>query len=437
LKNELRLWKEVLERVDPVSWLAANTGFSSWKHQETFLRDAPMKTRVVRKSRQIGMTTAIAHEALWKAFNTKGSRILIVSPGLRQSLIPMDRIRATVAANRKLMSRVVSQNRIELRLNNGSSIVAMPNNPDRIRGYAASDIYLDEAAHFLNDEPVMRVLTPMLIARKGTLTVVSTPFGKRGLFWDQYKKAVDQKSSDCGIGVYDFFPSTISPLISEKDLDSEKTNLTDFEFKQEYCGEFLEQLDVYLPLDLIASCVDNDLEMCDKGDPSKEYFMGIDLAKQRDETVVILLENADKLIVRHISAWSQMNYTDQIGRIRRLAEFFKVRHSAIDQTGVGEAVLEYVEKVLPSVEGVKFTQQTKLELINSLRLALEQNKLVLPHDSKLIMQLNSQGYSFSAAGNMILHAPETNQAHDDYLWALALALHAAQRPRPGAVFVNW
>jgi phage FluMu gp28-like protein len=391
------------------------------------------------------MTTAIAHEALWKAINVPGGTILIISPGLRQSRIPMQKIHSIIARHPILSSRIASENRDSLQFTNDSLIIALPNNPERIRGYDASDIYLDEAAHFLNDEPVMQVLKPMLISRKGTFTVVSTPFGKRGLFWEQYRDAIQRKDSDHDVKAYDFYPSTINPLVTQQDLARERENLTEMEFKQEYRGEFIEQVDVCFPLELIAGCVNSDLELFDEGDTSKSYFMGIDLAKQRDETVVIILEEISEtggLIVRHISAWSKMNYTEQIARIGQLSKSFSINNSAVDQTGVGEAVLENLKNVLPSVEGVTFTQQIKVKLIDSLRMLLEQKKLVLPNDSKLIMQMNGLRYTFSSVGNIIFHVPETNQPHDDYIWALALAVYAAQKPRPRfgiirPVRVNW
>lgn len=188
-ENELHLWKRVLERVDPVVGVTANLGFDLWNHQKIFLRDARVRTRVVRKSRQVGMTTTISHEALWKALTFPWRIILIISPGLRQSRIPMDKIHSIITNHPRLAPHIVSETRDSLQFTNGSSIVALPNNPERIRGYDADDIYLDEAAHFLNDELVMQALKPMLISRKGTFTVVSTPFGKRGLFWDQYRLA--------------------------------------------------------------------------------------------------------------------------------------------------------------------------------------------------------------------------------------------------------
>jgi phage FluMu gp28-like protein len=124
-----------------------------------------------------------------------------------------------------------------------------------------------------------------------------------------------------------------------------------------------------------------------------------------------------------------MSYTEQIKRTPQLPQSFPIGNSAVDQTGVGEAVVEGLKGALTYMEGVMFTQQVKVQLIDSLRIHLEQEKLILPNDSKLIMELNTLHYTFSAVGNMIYHTPEGNQPHDDYVWALALAVHATQRGR--------
>ncbi len=264
LSKEPAFYKRVLELVDPVAWLRANTAFNPWSYETELLRDNQLRVRVVRKSRQIGITTTIAHEAVWKAFTSKRV-ILIVSPSQRQSWIVMSKIQAIVNSNPRLAALVSVKNRNQMQLKNGSVIAATPNNPDRIRGYTANDIYLDEAAHFLNDEPVMRAIKPMLIATQGTFTIVSTPFGKRGLFWDQYKIATDEQATRDDVKAYDLYPSTISPLISRERMEQEHLNLTDPEFRQEYLGEFIEQVDTYLPLDLITPCVDPTLVLQDVG----------------------------------------------------------------------------------------------------------------------------------------------------------------------------
>jgi len=428
--SELQLWKRVLDIADPVRWLAENTQFHAWPHQQMFLQDAHTRTRVVCKSRKVGMTTTIAHEALWKAITNPARRILIISPGLRQSRIPMDKIHH-ITKLQNLAAKVAEKSRDTIQFTNASTITALPNNPDRVRGYDATDIYLDEAAHFLNDRPVMRALEPMLISRKGTLTLVSTPFGKRGLFWNRYQTAKLRQDPD--LKAYDFKPSTLNPLITQAELEREHEDYTETEFRQEYLGEFIEEVDTCFPLDLITPCVDNNLQPLTKGEPAKKYFMGIDLAKQRDETVVTILEKhpeTNNLTIRHISAWTKMNYTEQTARIQQLATLFPIENSAVDQTGVGEAVVENLKAALPYIQGVTFTQQVKVQLIDSTRILLEQKKLTLPNNPKLITQLNSLRYTFTHIGNKVFHTPETNQPHDDYVWSLTLAIHAALKPRP-------
>src|SRR5208282_1589553 len=226
LSKEPVFYRRVLELVDPVAWLRANTNFNPWPYETELLRDNQLRVRVVRKSRQIGITTTIAHEAVWKAFTSKRV-ILIVSPSQRQSWIVMTKIQAIVNSNPRLTALVSVKNKNQMQLKNGSVIAATPNNPDRIRGYTANDIYLDEAAHFLNDEPVMRAIKPMLIATQGTFTIVSTPFGKRGLFWDQYRIATEEQATRDDVRAYDFYPSTRSPLITKERMEQERLNLTE------------------------------------------------------------------------------------------------------------------------------------------------------------------------------------------------------------------
>ena len=427
LKKQPTFYRRVLELVDPVAWLKANTAFNPWLYETELLRDNRLRTRVVRKSRQVGITTTIAHEAVWKAFTSKRI-ILIVSPSQRQSGIVMSIIQAIVSSNSRLAELVSVRNKSQMQLKNGSVIAATPNNPDRIRGYTANDIYLDEAAHFLNDEPVMRAIKPMIIATQGTITIISTPFGKRGLFWDQYKIATNQQATTDDVKAYDLCPSTISPLITKERLEQERLNLTDLEFRQEYLGEFIEQVDTYLPLDLITPCVDSTLVLQDVGEPGKEYVVGIDFAKQRDETVVILaeLEKGGCLIVRHISAWTGMEYGKQVGRIVQLSKTFKIISGAADQTGVGEAVLEDLRRIIPQVEGITFTAASKLDLASSLHAFLEHKRITFPNNRRLIMQLNGLRYQVSKAGNLLFESPEKDRIHDDYLWSLALVCHAAK-----------
>jgi phage FluMu gp28-like protein len=439
LDNKLN-WQQVANQLEPIQWLRENTGFEPFWYEAKILEDHALRLRVIRKSRQIGITTTICREGIWKACTSHDRLILIVSPSDRQSKEPMRRIQIVVDANPKLATMVTAKNKSEIDFNNGSRIISLPNNPDRLRVYAANDIYLDEAAHFLNDEPVMAAIRPMLIATKGSFTIISTPFGKRGLFWNQYKIATDLKGVDETVKAYDLYPSTISPIITEQDLDRERPFYTELEWKQEYEGEFIEEVDVYYPMVLIEAAVklwlQNNRQLLERGQPGKSYIWGIDLAKKRDETVIIILEriektpeSAERLVLVHIDHWSQMDYSNQIGLMGELRKKFPIATGYCDQTGVGEAVMEDVARALPNIEGIKFTIDSKTAMAASLRARFESQTIEIPNDKKLLMQINGLHYNISKVGNLLFESPEKERIHDDYLWALALAAYAARKPR--------
>ena len=63
----------------------------------------------------------------------------------------------------------------------------MPCREDTIRGYAHVDLLIiDEAARVPDD--LYRAVRPMLAVSKGRIICLSTPYGKRGFFYDCWVK---------------------------------------------------------------------------------------------------------------------------------------------------------------------------------------------------------------------------------------------------------
>jgi len=120
-------------------------------------------------------------------------------------------------------------------------------------------------------------------------------------------------------------------------------------------------------------------------------------------------------------------YSHVIGHLVRANQKFSIRKMLIDQTGVGEPVTEEIcNQSIKNAEGIKFTVQTKEELLSSLKIAMEQNRLAIPYHRQLCEQINEQQYSYSKSGHLQFSHPENS--HDDMLWALALAVYAARGP---------
>jgi hypothetical protein len=76
-------------------------------------------------------------------------------------------------------------NQISLAFPNGSRIVGLPGTRANggVRGFSAvSLLMIDKAARI--EESMYKALRPMLAVGDGALWIMSTPFGKRGFFYD-------------------------------------------------------------------------------------------------------------------------------------------------------------------------------------------------------------------------------------------------------------
>jgi len=68
-----------------------------------------------------------------------------------------------------------------MHLPNGSRIEALPGSEKTVRGFSGTSLLiLDEAARV--DDELYYAVRPMLAVSGGALMLLSTPFGKRGIF---------------------------------------------------------------------------------------------------------------------------------------------------------------------------------------------------------------------------------------------------------------
>jgi hypothetical protein len=111
--------------------------------------------------------------------------VLLVSPSLRQSTeIFRKVIDAYKALGRPLPPRQQTQLRLELA--NGSRVLCLPGREGTIRSFGGVNLLvLDEAARIPDD--LYRSVRPMLAVSQGRLIALSTPFGQRGWFWQEWE----------------------------------------------------------------------------------------------------------------------------------------------------------------------------------------------------------------------------------------------------------
>ena len=134
--------------------------------------------------RQSGKSQITAALALATAFRERDALILVLSPSLRQSQESFRKVSdlyRTCAA--PMPPQAESALRLELR--NGSRIVSLPGTESTIRGYSKVRLLIvDEASRC--EDPLYFSLRPMLSISHGRLICLSTPFGRRGFFYDEW-----------------------------------------------------------------------------------------------------------------------------------------------------------------------------------------------------------------------------------------------------------
>ena len=283
----------------------------------------------------------------------------------------------------------------------------------------------DESS-WIPEEVITQILFPMLSTTDGYAIFLSTPWDKNHFFYRAFinpSYSVHKvKSSEC-------------PLIKSEFLEEMRQNMTHEAYMMEYEAEFIEALNSYFPQTLIRGCVELaqrlDVELYQSLEtpfPSGDYYCGVDFGKLQDYSIIaVLRREGDILKLVYIYQFPLGTpYTHVIGHLVRANQKFGFRQVLVDQTGVGEAVLEEIRNQgLRNVEGIKFTVQTKEDLLTTLKIMMEQNRLAIPYHRQLCEQINEQQYKYSKSGHLQFSHPENS--HDDMLWALALAVYTAHQ----------
>ncbi len=167
------------------------------------------------------------------------------------------------------------------------------------------------------------------------------------------------------------------------------------------------------------------------GESGRSIYLGIDLGKKHDYTVIIVLaKEEDRYQVRFCKQFRLgTEYASIIGYVKaltaRLQREGKIERICIDQTG-SEYFVEDVRKVISeSVDGVMLSLPRKQEVLGNLKVMMQQHKIEWPYDPDLLTEIHVERYQLTKAGQTQFSHPDGT--HDDRLWALALAAYATRR----------
>jgi len=451
-------------RDDPVffaeSLLISESGkpYKLEDHQKEFLR-CQDPHRMLFWARRLSKSTTIRFDILHKATFISSMKCLGIVPSQSQANDFGGEIRDMVNRSEFLDDIFIKKNITAMQLQNNSRINLATAGGEGISqlGRGARYLFFDEAQQI--PDSVYGFLIPIIRGQPGKKYQVysGTPLGKIGNFWEVYNDAkmilhdgeVTKVEVEYENEAYVVFQRQTAYLddegnivksgtkrISIEELEADRRRMTEVEFLREYVLQWMDTIGEVFPVGLINSVMDSTVKP--KMSSPEECVAGLDLGKARNNSVLTVGErkNNGKVDIVFIKSFPlETEYKDIANYVTRsLPQIFpNIRKLMVDQTGVGEAVVEQINGAAPyKVEGYNFAGPTKKKaLVESGVLDLEQGKIKIIYNQQLFNEMIAFKREFSEKSSQFLYSKPAGGS-DDFVDSLLLCL-AANRNTIGAI----
>jgi phage terminase large subunit-like protein len=203
-------------------------------------------------SRQSGKSTVSSILAIHEAIYCPNSLILLLSPSLRQSQELFRKLQDVYnALDSPNLPQATEESALRMQMSNGSRIIALPGKEATIRGFSGVNLLVIDEASRVPDE-LYQAVRPMIAVSGGRIVLLSTPFGKRGFFYQEWAEGqgwqkVKITADQC-------------PRIDKEWLEREKAMIGSWWFEQEYKCSFVETSDQIFSYDDINAALSSDVQ---------------------------------------------------------------------------------------------------------------------------------------------------------------------------------
>lgn len=409
-----------------MGWLRAN--FVRYQLEWIF---EPAAFAVHDKARQIGVSDAIAGDAVFHGFAYKRPQIILsANEDLSTEVLAKARLHCqTLAAtgfHAAMQFTRSGDSTTEIAWKSGGRIIALPANKRTARSFSG-DVHLDEFAYHLDPEGIRDGAFAMASRLDWRVRIISTPNGAQGLFYD-YVSNLPKGWARHTTTIHDAIRDGL---------------LVDLEKLWQLCGGDERIFAQWF----LCSFIDADLQYLPTGYVDKAFLWrkvpdlatarivaGLDVGRTSDLTVLTILAIVEGHAYRLASlTCKRTKFKAQRDMLDAARKTFGFTRLVVDETGIGK---QFAEELVDAygedeVEALTFTNASKEDLATRGLRWLRNGLLHIPTDDEgkaLRAEMIALRRQVTKAGNIVYESPKTSAGHGDRLWSTLCALRAAGEP---------
>lgn len=390
----------------------------------------------------------IAYAPLFRSHLREGENfyVLFVANNREQATIALRQVKLFLNQSALLSQFVTKDNATSVELNNGGIFKVLPNASEGVRGYSASLVILDEAAHFgtggnkkKTGEQLLQSIEPAIaqFGSWGRVLMISTPWDKQGIFFTSYAKALSGKHPEIYAANYPTWK--INPTIPKSFLLAAKKR-DPIMFQVEYGANFAVDFAAFLDADTVLRSV----VLASEGmpNPKHNYYLALDPAMSGDAYTACIGHIDDGIL--HIDLFHEFVPSFNGGKkksvdvekvetwIMAQHKRFRFRKIVLDQYQ-SQATIQRLQKLIgvSQVNEFTWTYKSKTESYSYLKELFNSDKVALYRHETAIAQLINLQVFYLSGGRWSVSGGKGIKV-DDYCSVLAAIANISRTaPRVG------
>lgn len=414
---------------------------------DCYLKYTTGKWFLIKSPRQVGKSISLEYLLVYASLSEKNSVSISISPTISQARKLYNDI---VLFSSKLISKS-NGSLLYIEFINGSSIhFKSAEQGDSVRGFTTKRkgiLVVDEAA-YINKDWFYSVVVPIANVYKSDIFLFSTPKYKQGLFYELYSQAIPHYINThhaSHIISFDWNLYDLSKYLTPELLELYKQQLPKAAFQSEYLAEFIDG----------DGSVFTDFKKCVgevEFDSTKPLHISVDwgTGTGSDDTAISLGQyNGQKMLIN-----KQLYFNDK--KTNETAEYildiiklyvrrgFREINIVVEHNSIGQVYYDIIHDKIDEYETMyndslddwrkeieinltqfTTTNKSKKKIIEKLTMLFENDKIVIPNDSKLLTQLSMFEATINNNGTVVYKG--ANNSHDDLVMSLCFLVDSLDR----------